>query len=95
MPVERIFIAESTSIAPVRAPHDPTTADIADLVGSVTYQSRRKLARGDPRVWSWSGAVWRQPHLEMINLVVKRELLYLLLTRSPGERRSALPAHSL
>src|SRR6476661_2208027 len=35
MPVERVFLAESARIGVgTYAPHDPTTADIADLVGS-------------------------------------------------------------
>ncbi len=71
MPVERIFISEAGRVGVgTYAPHDPTTADIADLVG-------------DPRAWSWSGAVFAASRglLEMIEILkVKREFLYLLLT---------------
>ena len=36
VPVERIFLAEASRVGiGTYAPHDPTTADIADLVGSV------------------------------------------------------------
>jgi serine protein kinase len=38
---------------------------------------------GDPRAWSWSGAVYAASRgvLEMIEILkVKREFLYLLLT---------------
>ena len=85
MPVERIFINEAGRLGVgTYAPHDPTTADIADLVGSVDLS---KVARygdeGDPRAWSWSGAVYAASRglLEMIEILkVKREFLYLLLT---------------
>src|SRR5207237_7945986 len=66
------------------APHDPTTADIADLVGSVDLSKVSKYGdEGDPRAWSWSGAVFAASRgvLEMIEILkVKREFLYLLLT---------------
>ena len=43
MPVERIFISEAARVGVgTYAPHDPTTADIADLVGSVDLS---KVAR--------------------------------------------------
>ena len=44
VPVERIFISEAarTGIG-TYAPHDPTTADIADLVGSVDLAARKRL----------------------------------------------------
>ncbi len=85
MPVERIFLSEAARVGVgTYAPHDPTTADIADLVGSV---DRSKVAEigdeGDPRAWSWSGAVYAASRgvLEMIEILkVKREFLYLLLT---------------
>ncbi|MGH8720913.1 MAG: serine protein kinase, partial [Burkholderiales bacterium] len=85
MPVHRIFISEAARVGVgTYAPHDPTTADIADLVGSVDLS---KVARygdeGDPRAWSWSGAVYAASRglLEMIEILkVKREFLYLLLT---------------
>ncbi len=85
MPVHRIFISEAGRVGVgTYAPHDPTTADIADLVGSVDLS---KVARygdeGDPRAWSWSGAVYAASRglLEMIEILkVKREFLYLLLT---------------
>jgi serine protein kinase len=85
MPVERIFIAESTRIGVgTYAPHDPTTADIADLVGSVDLSKVAEVGdEGDPRAWSWSGAVYAASRgmLEMIEILkVKREFLYLLLT---------------
>jgi len=66
------------------APHDPTTADIADLVGSVDLSKVSEYGdEGDPRAWSWSGAVFAASRgmLEMIEILkVKREFLYLLLT---------------
>jgi len=85
VPVERIFLAESTRIGiGTYAPHDPTTADIADLVGSVDLAKVAQIGdEGDPRAWSWSGAVYAASRgmLEMIEILkVKREFLYLLLT---------------
>ena len=85
MRVERIFISEAGRVGiGTYAPHDPTTADIADLVGSVDLS---KVARygdeGDPRAWSWSGSMYASSRglLEMIEILkVKREFLYLLLT---------------
>ncbi len=85
MPVERIFISEAgrTGVG-TYAPHDPTTADIADLVGSVDLSKVAHYGdEGDPRAWSWSGAVYAASRglLEMIEILkVKREFLYLLLT---------------
>src|SRR3954462_9910954 len=85
VPVERVFIAESsrTGIG-TYAPHDPTTADIADLVGSVDLAKVAQIGEeGAPRAWSWSGAVSAASRgvLEMIEILkVKREFLYLLLT---------------
>ena len=62
----------------------PTTADIADLVGSVDLAKVAQIGdEGDPRAWSWSGAVYSASRglLEMIEILkVKREFLYLLLT---------------
>ena len=62
----------------------PTTADIADLVGSVDLSKVAEVGdEGDPRAWSWSGAVYAASRgmLEMIEILkVKREFLYLLLT---------------
>lgn len=84
-PVERIFISEAgrTGVG-TYAPHDPTTADIADLVGSVDLSKVAVYGdEGDPRAWSWSGAVYAASRglLEMIEILkVKREFLYLLLT---------------
>jgi serine protein kinase len=85
MPVERIFIAEAGRMGiGTYAPHDPTTADIADLVGSVDLSKVAEYGdEGDPRAWSWSGAVYAASRgmLEMIEILkVKREFLYLLLT---------------
>jgi serine protein kinase len=85
MPVERIFISEAgRSGVGTYAPHDPTTADIADLVGSVDLSKVSEYGdEGDPRAWSWSGAVFAASRgvLEMIEILkVKREFLYLLLT---------------
>jgi serine protein kinase len=85
MPVERIFISEaSRSGIGTYAPHDPSTADIADLVGSVDLSKVAQVGdEGDPRAWSWSGAVYAASRgvLEMIEILkVKREFLYLLLT---------------
>jgi serine protein kinase len=84
-PVERIFLSEATRVGVgTYAPHDPTTADIADLVGSVDLSKVAEVGdEGDPRVWSWSGAVYAASRgmLEMIEILkVKREFLYLLLT---------------
>jgi serine protein kinase len=85
VPVERIFISEATRVGiGTYAPHDPTTADIADLVGSVDLSKVAEVGdEGDPRAWSWSGAVYAASRgvLEMIEILkVKREFLYLLLT---------------
>ncbi len=85
MPVERIFISEAGRVGiGTYAPHDPTTADIADLVGSVDLSKVAHFGdEGDPRAWSWSGAVYAASRgmLEMIEILkVKREFLYLLLT---------------
>ncbi len=85
MPVKRLFIseAERTGVG-TYAPHDPSTADIADLVGSVDLSKVSQYGdEGDPRAWSWSGAVFAASRgmLEMIEILkVKREFLYLLLT---------------
>jgi len=85
MPVERVFISEAGRIGVgTYAPHDPATADIADLVGSVDLSKVSEYGdEGDPRAWSWSGAVFAASRglLEMIEILkVKREFLYLLLT---------------
>src|SRR5207302_1542358 len=85
MPVQRIFISEAArNGVGTYAPHDPTTADIADLVGSVDLSKVSEFGdEGDPRAWSWSGAVFAASRgmLEMIEILkVKREFLYLLLT---------------
>ncbi|HZF18002.1 MAG TPA: hypothetical protein VE046_18900 [Steroidobacteraceae bacterium] len=85
VPVERVFLAESSRVGiGTYAPHDPTTADIADLVGSVDLSKVAEVGdEGDPRAWSWSGAVYAASRgvLEMIEILkVKREFLYLLLT---------------
>jgi serine protein kinase len=84
-PVERIFLSEASRVGiGTYAPHDPTTADIADLVGSVDLSKVAEVGdEGDPRAWSWSGAVYAASRgvLEMIEILkVKREFLYLLLT---------------
>ena len=84
-PVERVFISEADRVGVgTYAPHDPTTADIADLVGSVDLSKVAEYGdEGDPRAWSWSGAVYAASRglLEMIEILkVKREFLYLLLT---------------
>lgn len=85
MPVERIFISEAGRVGVgTYAPHDPTTADLADLIGSVDLSKVSEYGdEGDPRAWSWSGAVYAGSRgvLEMIEILkVKREFLYLLLT---------------
>ena len=85
MQVQRIFTSEAGRIGVgTYAPHDPTTADIADLVGSVDLSKVAEFGdEGDPRAWSWSGAVYAASRglLEMIEILkVKREFLYLLLT---------------
>lgn len=84
-PVVRVFLSEAkrTGVG-TYAPHDPTTADIADLIGSVDLAKVSEYGdEGDPRAWSWSGAVYSASRgfLEMIEILkVKREFLYLLLT---------------
>jgi len=85
VPVERIFLSEAARVGiGTYAPHDPSTADIADLVGSVDLSKVAQVGdEGDPRAWSWSGAVYAASRgmLEMIEILkVKREFLYLLLT---------------
>jgi serine protein kinase len=85
VPVQRIFISEAGRLGiGTYAPHDPTTADIADLVGSVDLSKVAQCGdEGDPRAWSWSGAMYASSRgmLEMIEILkVKREFLYLLLT---------------
>ena len=85
MPVERLYISEAGRCGiGTYAPHDPTTADLADLVGSVDLSKVAQYGdEGDPRAWSWSGAVYAASRgmLEMIEILkVKREFLYLLLT---------------
>src|SRR4030095_13251420 len=85
VPVQRIFISEAGRIGVgTYAPHDPSTADIADLVGSVDLSKVSGSADGGaPRAWSWPGAVFAASRgmLEMIEILkVKREFLYLLLT---------------
>jgi serine protein kinase len=85
MSVERIFISEASRVGVgTYAPHDPTTADLADLIGSVDLSKVSEYGdEGDPRAWSWSGAVYAASRgvLEMIEILkVKREFLYLLLT---------------
>jgi serine protein kinase len=85
VPVERVFLNEALRVGiGTYAPHDPTTADIADLVGSVDLAKVAQIGdEGDPRAWSWSGAVYAASRgvLEMIEILkVKREFLYLLLT---------------
>ncbi len=85
VPIERIFLSEAArSGIGTYAPHDPSTADIADLVGSVDLSKVSVIGdEGDPRAWSWSGAVYSASRgvLEMIEVLkVKREFLYLLLT---------------
>lgn len=84
-PVERVFLSEAKRVGVgTYAPHDPTTADIADLIGSVDLAKVSEFGdEGDPRAWSWSGAVYSASRglLEMIEILkVKREFLYLLLT---------------
>src|SRR5262249_9565599 len=85
LPVQRVFLPQAS---PARlgtyAPHDPSTADIAGLVGSVDLAKVAQIGdEGAPRAWSWSGAVYAASRgvLEMIEILkVKREFLYLLLT---------------
>ena len=85
VPVKRIFVSEASRCGVgTYAPHDPSTADVADLVGSVDLAKVAEIGdEGDPRAWSWSGAVYAASRgmLEMIEILkVKREFLYLLLT---------------
>ena len=73
VPVERIFLSEASRAGiGTYAPHDPTTADIADLVGSVDLAKVAQIGdEGDPRAWSWSGAVYAASRgmLEMIEIL--------------------------
>lgn len=83
MPVERIHLSEAGRCGiGTYAPHDPSTADLADLVGSVDLSKVAQYGdEGDPRAWSWSGAVYAASRgmLEMIEILkVKREFLYTL-----------------
>lgn len=83
MPVEQIYLSEAGRCGiGTYAPHDPTTADLADLVGSVDLSKVAQYGdEGDPRAWSWSGAVYAASRgmLEMIEILkVKREFLYTL-----------------
>src|SRR5207253_4484289 len=85
VPVVRVFLNDASRIGiGTYAPYDPTTADIADLVGSVDLAKVAQIGdEADPRAWSWSGAVYAASRgmLEMIEILkVKREFLYLLLT---------------
>src|SRR5271154_4509905 len=77
VPVERVFLSEAARCGiGTYAPHDPSTADIADLVGSVDLSKVARVGdEGDPRAWSWSGAVYAASRgvLEMIEILkVKR-----------------------
>ena len=83
MPVEQLYLSEAGRCGiGTYAPHDPTTADLADLVGSVDLSKVAQYGdEGDPRAWSWSGAVYAASRgmLEMIEILkVKREFLYTL-----------------
>ncbi|CAN7320012.1 serine protein kinase [Pseudoduganella sp. LjRoot289] len=85
MPVERMVISEAgRSGIGTYAPHDPSTADMSDLVGSIDLAKVAEVGdEGDPRAWSWSGAVYAASRgmLEMIEILkAKREFLHLLLT---------------
>src|SRR5206468_5931936 len=85
VPVERVFLNEASRIGiGTYAPHDPTTADIADLVGSVDLSKVAEFGdEGDPRAWSWSGSVYAASRgvLEMIEILkVKREFPNLLFS---------------
>src|SRR5687767_13378336 len=85
MPVQRSSSPEAGPVGVgTSAPHDPPPADIADLVGWVDLSEVSEFGdEGDPRAWSWSGAVFAASRglLEMIEILkVKREFLYLLLT---------------
>ena len=96
VPVERIFLSEAARLGiGTYAPHDPSTADIADLVGSVDLAKVAQIGdEGDSRAWSWSGAVYSASRglLEMIEILkVKREFLYLLLTLGLAVQPGALP----
>jgi serine protein kinase len=84
-PVERVFLAEAARVGiGTYAPHDPTTADIADLVGSVDLSKVAEIGdEGDPRAWSWSGAVYAASRGVLVMIEknkVNREIMYLLLT---------------
>ncbi|WP_229418264.1 hypothetical protein [Massilia sp. Root351] len=80
MPVERLLLLEADRCGVgTYAPHDPATADMADLVGSVDLSKVAEVGdEGDPRAWSWSGAVYAASRglLEMIEILkAKREFL--------------------
>ncbi len=54
MPVEQLYLSEAGRCGiGTYAPHDPTTADLADLVGSVDLSKVAQYGdEGDPRAWS-------------------------------------------
>lgn len=60
MPVERIHLSEAGRCGiGTYAPHDPTTADLADLVGSVDLSKVAQYGdEGDPRAWSGRNRCW-------------------------------------
>src|SRR3972149_6178398 len=70
MPVHRIFVSEAGRMGiGTYAPHDPTTADIADLVGSVDLSKVAEYGdEGEPRAWSGPGGMYASSRggLEMI-----------------------------
>ena len=59
VPVERIFISGAGRIGVGTCAARPEHRDIADLVGSVDLSKVAEFGdEGDPRAWSWSGAVF-------------------------------------
>ncbi|MEJ0007184.1 MAG: hypothetical protein WDM77_12670 [Steroidobacteraceae bacterium] len=101
VPVERIFISEAarTGIG-TYAPHDPTTADIADLVGSVDLAKVAQIGdEGDPArlVLVGRGVCRQSRHAgDDRDPQSKAGVPLPAADDDPGEERQgvALPAHS-
>ena len=83
MPVQRIFISEAGRIGVgTYAPHDPSTADIADLVGSVDLSKVSRIRRRG-----------RPARLVVVGRGVRRQPRHARDDRDPqGEARVPLPA---
>ena len=86
MPVERVFLSEAARVGRrhLRAARSRLRRTSPTSSAPWTCPRWRNIGdEGDPRAWSWSGAVYAASRgvLEMIEILkVKREFLYLLLT---------------